>query len=348
MAAVDDKMAVCPLKHEVRIELWEKYIRAVVRTGQLKRYLTLYSPPLMDVKLFAEKGLIEFNADKKLYVGVVGATYDAKAYAAAQETLGGRLDLLLDVNINDLLDKPSKYPAKAKQLAEKFPFDAVNLDYTNSIFHESTKEDISEHLRALDALINRQNAADAKKFALMITTRSDLKFAEAFLADINARIDANIKTTPGFVEEFTRVFGCGNASDLAALARGKFLSIGLAKFVAAVLEDYGYRISSCDAHWLIRDAVKPVRELLHLAFLVERPPLPRALKKPTDAGRRKHHLESEIVRFVGKHFDGIASIKETSDFKLLNQKHGADIARLSALNFEVATPEPEPESDRPA
>lgn len=345
MAAVDDKMAVCPLKHEVRIALWEKYIRTVVGAGHLKRYLTLYSPPLMDVKLFAEKGLIVFDPEKQLYVGVVGATYDAKAYAAAQDTLGGRLDLLLDVNINHLLDKPSKYPVKAKQLYEKFPFDAVNLDYTNSIFHESTKEDISEHLGALDALINRQNAAGAKKFALMITTRSDLKFAEAFLADINARIDANIKTTPGFGDEFARVFKCESADALAAAAHGKFLSVGLAKFVAAVLGDHGYRISSCDAHWLIRDAVKPVRELLHLAFLVERPPVPRALKKPTDAGRR---LESEIVKFVGKHVDGIASIKETSDFKILYERHGAEIARLSTLNFEVATPEPEPEADRPA
>ena len=52
METVDEIMARCPLKHDVRDSLWVPYARKLCGTGSLAKYLTLYSPPMMDIKHF--------------------------------------------------------------------------------------------------------------------------------------------------------------------------------------------------------------------------------------------------------------------------------------------------------
>lgn len=83
MKEVNAKMAECPLKHEIRVNFWEPFIRKLGLPSI--RYLTLYSPPLIDVKYFALQGHIERKDGK--YVGAVGVTYDEEAYADASTEL---------------------------------------------------------------------------------------------------------------------------------------------------------------------------------------------------------------------------------------------------------------------
>jgi len=334
---VDAIMARCPLKHEIRRTLWEDYARRVAGSGYLKNYLTLYSPPLMDVKWFHEQGLLEYDGEK--FVGVVGATYDSKAFSSATGQLKGRPDVLLPVDIRHLLVRPSQYAAYAKQLEQHFPFQVINLDYTNSLFHEADEEDISYHLEGLEALFARQNKHNANKFSLLLTTRTH--FANKFLNDLGTRVDENIQNTPGFLKEFKTTFSCKTAAHLRKKHFDGFATVGLAKYVVQALCDHGYRIEDCDAFWLRRDAKKPIRDLLHMAFLVSRPPSPSAPSRLQEVGRRRFAYEKPVIKFVAKHRQRrIGKISESKDGKRLEQKHGDTIGRLAEINFEVPIPRP--------
>ena len=86
MKPVDSIMERCPLKHEIRVSFWGPFIRRLAKIPI--RYLTLYSPPLMDVKYFSQLGYI-LKGDK--YSNVVGVTNDKDAYAAANKELDKRL-----------------------------------------------------------------------------------------------------------------------------------------------------------------------------------------------------------------------------------------------------------------
>ena len=129
MKPVDAKMETCPLKHEIRASLWERYARAVVGTGRLKSYLTLYSPAMMDIKHFHRCGLLEF---RNVYQGVVAVTNDHDAYTEAITRGRGRPKLVIPADIDDLLMNSRRLsPTNRQRFRSQFPFQVVNLDYTN-------------------------------------------------------------------------------------------------------------------------------------------------------------------------------------------------------------------------
>src|SRR5207249_1282319 len=99
MKDVDRIMEECPLKHHIRVTFWARFISKL--PSRPVKYLTLYSPPIMDVKYFHSMGLLA--GDEEVYPDVVGITYDKKAFAAANERIGQRLSLLLYGDVNKLL-----------------------------------------------------------------------------------------------------------------------------------------------------------------------------------------------------------------------------------------------------
>ena len=160
--AVDDIMARCPLKHDIRDSLWVPFARRVAGAGSLSKYLTLYSPPMMDIKHFHRNRLLDY--DGETYRGVVAVTYDARHFAEAMKKSAGRPALLLPGDIDQLLtaeDTPD-----AERLRSEFPFQVINLDYTNCLFGQTNPRPISEHLQAIEEIIRLQYRTSHRYFYL--------------------------------------------------------------------------------------------------------------------------------------------------------------------------------------
>jgi len=332
----DHLMETCPLKHHIRRELWLRYIKLVVGDGKLTKYLTLYSPPMMDIKLFAKQKLVEHDGEK--YKGVVAVTYDDEAYDKAISTIPCRPEVLLVGDINTLITRASS----DKQLQEKFPFQVINLDYTNSLFSEHNSAPLSDPLRALDELARRQKATGQERYALFITTRAEEgQFAPHFLEDLKNRVDDNIKKNARFADVVHSIYKANKGSELLKSRYKEFVPIGLVKMVSNVLASYRFQVSHSDAVLLVRDSKRPTRWLLHLAFIAQAVPLERA-HTLRDYGRpAAEQLEQTIACFVEAiSTKGLLELKETTDTKTLNHKYVAEVKELAGQTFEIVPPEP--------
>ena len=252
MSDIDSLMEKCPLKQEIRATLWLRFLRKVADGKPLKSYLTLYSPPLMDVKWLVEKGLIEFSEGR--YVGAVGVALKAKAQKTAQTGLSGRLDLFLNGDINQLLEKAGVDKGEKKQLAERFPFQAINLDYCDPLFAAGVAGELSPHIKGIESLIRRQNDAGGNEFVLLITTRLEkICYSDRFLKELETRLAGNLTEVPGFRDAFVKQFSTDSSSSFAADNYEDFFIVALSKFLTKVLEANSYQGKSYSAYTLTRD-----------------------------------------------------------------------------------------------
>jgi hypothetical protein len=341
---VDDIMARCPLKHEVRDLLWVPYARKVCATGHLSKYLTLYSPPMMDIKHLHSNGLLRLDSES--YQGVVAVTYDSIHYAEAMTRSGGRPALLLSGDIDCLLTQEDR--ADAKRLRDEFPFQVINLDYTNSLFNSANRRPVSAHLEAIEEIVRLQHRSSCNEFALFLTTRSDQgdrhhrsQFTHEFLRDLSKRIDANLRENTEFAQSFRRHFGEARGKTLLAERYDSFVPLGIAKLVAGILAQHSYEIASADGRLLVRDGGKHVRSLLHLAFQVQAAVLPRASKLRALGRPRAFYFERTLAEFVDKIGNGsVTLLKESADRRRLQTKHGKRVRELAMQTLNLPVPEP--------
>jgi len=344
--AVDDIMARCPLKHDIRDSLWVPFARRVAGAGSLSKYLTLYSPPMMDIKHFHRNRLLDY--DGETYRGVVAVTYDARHFAEAMKKSAGRPALLLPGDIDQLLtaeDTPD-----AERLRSEFPFQVINLDYTNWLFGQANTRPISEHLEAIEEIIRLQHSKHRDEFVLFVTTRAERGrtasrnwFTRGFLQDLSDRINENLRGNPEFSRSFRRCFGNFGGTDLLAKDYKSFVPLGISKLVAGILARHSYEIEVADGRVLVRDQRRPVRWLLHLAFHIRSAILPRA-SRLRELGRPKDfYFERTLARFVDLVGNGrLLSLSETADGRRLRTKHGAYVRELAAQTLDLAIPEPRP------
>ncbi len=333
MADVDDLMQKCPLKHEIRVKFWAPFIRKLKRAPI--SYLTLYSPPLMDVKYFNHCGYIKAVNGK--YSDVVGVTVDKDAFADSNSSLDNRLELLLPGNINDLLNGKNK-STFAKQLESKFPFDVINLDYTDALHKYSIELELSPHFQAIETILKKQKTKD--KYTLFLTTYVDLNiYNENFLNDLKEILDDNIKNTVGFYEKFQAVCNCENATEFMKTNSNNFFVISLLKYILLFLKDYGYTLKEAGIKWIVRDAKEPTRSMLHLAFLIETfVPVPASGRKIV--GKRINKVEEESIKYIK---DVYSSIAESTDYDNLFERHSVQINDFNNRTFELDVPEPKSE-----
>src|SRR5579871_6905961 len=102
MPSLDEKMRTCPLKQDIRVTLWETFVRKIISPGQkITSYLTLYSPPMIDIKHFHDVGLLDINESK--FSGVVAVAISHKDYIEALSEVPVRPEVMVSGNINDLL-----------------------------------------------------------------------------------------------------------------------------------------------------------------------------------------------------------------------------------------------------
>ena len=336
MRPVDFKMETCCLKHEIRCALWERYARAVVgRRGTIRRYLTLFSPAMMDIKHFHRQGLITFTRGQ--YDGVVGITNDQGAYADAIGSGAGRPQLLIQADVNDLLVRPAQYPRFARAFRQMFPFDIINLDYCDSVFLKTDEQELSQHISALNTIIRRQRGAQCRAFAILVTTLAERgQVAAPFLLDLSTRIDANLANNPEFAKRFGQLFPSNTPARLRKADQQGFLRLGVPKFIANLVSDVGFEVIDSDTAYLFRRSGHCV---LHVAMLARMP--------PTDSlgslGRQTYR-ERNLTNYLDRWINGkLIDLKEAKDLPRLEEKHKAYVTELAAATFEVAVPEPQQE-----
>ena len=341
MGIKGEPWATCPLKQEIRVGLWEPFVRSLTGDRPLQNYLTLYSPSLMDVKHFADTGLIEFDEQKQMYRGVVGVTYNSGAYARAIKLGLGRPEVLLFGDINEILTQVEN--RRHKQLLEKFPFEAINLDYEDSIFSAGVSVPISKHLQALDKLFDMQHKKACEKFCLFFTTRAEqTQFAPGFLSDLEKHIDQNLLIAPSFGQAFHQTYGVNVAADLLGSSYDDFATLGLIKLIVSMLSDCDYEVTSCEAKWLNRNGKGGHIRLLHAAFMIQKSPvqIPQAATKVRQYGKRKleHHARHLLTYLNHRATNGLSILRESTHLDTLQAKHGGVIGRLLAKTYQLEVP----------
>jgi len=333
--------AKCPLKQEIRVSLWEPFVRSLTGGRPLQNYLTLYSPSLMDVKHFADTGLIEFDGQSQMYKGVVGVTYDDTSFAKAIELGLGRPEVLLPGDINKILTQ-LKNPHH-KQLVEKFPFEAINLDYEDSIFSGSKPFPVPEHLEALDKLFDIQDKKACQKFCLFFTTRAEQsQFPPKVVSDLEQIIDQNLLISATFNQAFNQTYSVNTGADLLNSNYDDFATFGVIKLIVSMLSDRDYEITNCSVSWLNRDVKGGGARLLHTAFIIEK----STVQSPTSAarvrqyGRRKlrSHASHLLLYLNSRATNGLTVLKESTHQIAMQAKHGNNITRLLSTTYQLEVP----------
>jgi hypothetical protein len=333
--------ASCPLKQEIRACLWEPFIRELIGGRTLESYLTLYSPSLMDVKYFTDAGLIGFDTQKGMYKGVIGVSYDKQAYAKAIELGIGRPELLLTGDINDILTDVKK--PTYKQLLDKSPFEVINLDYEDSIFHGSVTYSVSKHIEALDNLFLIQNKKACPKYCLFFTTRAEqAQLAAKFISELEQIIDQNILLSSGFGQSFNKTYGVNNAVDLLSQNYDDFTTLGLLKLITSILSDLDYEVTKCAATWLNRDGKGGSVRLLHLAFIIEKSkmqnPPPATIVRQYGKRKLGYHARHLLQYLDARATNGLSILKESANIGAMQAKHGDTIKTLLSKTYQLKVP----------
>lgn len=340
MNNIEEIMATCPLKHDIRERLWEKYVSKLGKRPI--KYLTLYCPPLMDVKHFCKKGYVVLKDG--VYKGVVGVTDESlRGYSQTISEGEGRLELLKDgALIHELLER------NEKDLIEKFAFDVINLDYCNHIYgtaDKQYKQYISNNLQDVISIIEMQHKKNAGEFVLFITTRTDRSrigrgFASSFTRDLRHRIDLNVNSNSNFENGYRRIFGSKSWSEICNTKFKDFITVGIVKLVSMQLAKRKFTIANCDTFWLHRDTGSFPEDFLHVALLV------RKGNRVKYSGSIKHlyqigttaYLEGGAAIILDKIINSkIVVLKVSNDKVRLQGKYGRYIESLRE-NFELKIP----------
>jgi hypothetical protein len=201
---------------------------------------------------------------------------------------------------------------------------------------------ISKHIQALDKLFDIQQKKDCQKFCLFCTTRAEHgQLKASFLSELGGHINQNLLIAQSFGEAFNQTYGVNAAEDLLGSSYDDFATLGLIKLIVSMLSDRDYEATNCSAYWLNRDRSGGAR-LLHTAFIIEKStvqsPAPAAILK--QYGRRKlgYHARHLLLYLKSRVTNGLAVLKESTDGKALQAKHGGNIARLLATTYQLKVP----------
>ena len=232
-----------PKKHYVRLNGWlpvfERYRKL---TSNRVRYLTLCAKEAIDVRYFAQKGVLVRNEERNEYPFLTFVESDEEDYAIIAETLGrtmlGVHAKLEDVLLNDTHDQH-------RDLLESFPYDIINLDFCGEIMPKK-EHPYSETVRTIEAIVDAQKRADAiRPWNLFVTFRTHrVQHSEEANDQLREIIEANLADAAA-VSAYTPRPAPG---DLMQSNYPEFLRLGIAKYLARTAETHGYEMT-LDSTW---------------------------------------------------------------------------------------------------
>lgn len=244
-------------KHFVRVNGWLPILRVHARrTGSQVKYLTLCAKEAIDVRYFANEGLIPRNREANEYPTLTFVESDEEDYAIIAETLG-RVRLAIRGRIETvLLDRTH---ASHGELVESFPHDVINLDFCGDVVPPNDHP-YSTTLRCIDKTIQLEAESQADTWHLFVTFRAQ-----------------GGRGNPEAVAELTQVISDNLSDDTCRAAYGgrplpaqlqvdtfhEFLRLGVAKFIAHRASHWGYAVV-IESSWVYgrRDATYHIVKLV--------------------------------------------------------------------------------------
>lgn len=289
-------------KHLVRVDGWlPAFARHSNARGSHVRYLTLCAKEAIDVRYFAQRGLLARNDAKNEYPSLTFIEADEEDYAVIAETLG-RVRLGVRARLEDvLLDR--QHPSHA-DLAATFPHEVVNLDFCGDIIPRGDHP-YGETLRCIDKVLELQ--ADAAAGWHMFITFRALRTRTNDEANVQLQeiIDGNL-ARGDFREAYV---GRPLPAILVETAYPEFLRVSISKFLAHAGRNRGYAVE-IESSW-----VYSRREgAYHIVKLVAalRPLRPRnSLPNPYQEGLQYDQAVAAIFRSQPRDVD--QEIQERED-----------------------------------
>lgn len=223
-------------KHYVRLNGWLPVFQRYSRLrpeGPL--YLTLCAKYAIDIRYFRLKGFLPYDEEQKIYPTVTFIEKDPQDYAIIAESLG-TTRMAIKGDLEDILVYPAKNHEEAEKLRTSFPYDIINLDFTGQVARADDPP-YSDTIRAVERIIELQNAADASEWHMFLTFRACLQTsnheADRELSDI---IEGNLQNA-----EARRAYGARpTPRELSQQQYEEFIRIGITKFLAHSALRSGY------------------------------------------------------------------------------------------------------------
>jgi hypothetical protein len=213
-------------KHYVRVNGWLPVVSSYKReTRGRVRYLTLCGKEAIDVRYFAQKGVLQRNDSMNEYPDLTFIEADDEDYAIIAETLG-RVRLSLRARLEDALLNPNHI--SHKDLVSSFPYHVLNLDFCGSIVPKDDHP-FSETLQCIDKVVELQAGAGAMRWHLFLTFRAQRSRAnEEANNQLCAIVNGNLDQA-----EARQAYGDRPPPNgLLENAYPEFLRLSIAKFLA--------------------------------------------------------------------------------------------------------------------
>jgi hypothetical protein len=230
-------------KHFVRVNGWLPAFQhhAHETHGQV-RYFTLCAKEAIDVRYFAQKGVLSRNPEANLYPSLTFVEADEEDYAIIAETLG-RTRLAIRARLEETLLNHA-HPSH-DELRASFPYHIINLDFCGDIVPKGDHP-YSETIQCLDKVVELQRLAGAGPWHLFLTFRAQRTQAND---DANAQLRDMVEGN--FNRDALRQ-AYGNRpipKDLLRDAYPEFLRISIAKYLAHTAKNHGY-VANVESSWV--------------------------------------------------------------------------------------------------
>jgi hypothetical protein len=230
-------------KHYVRVKGWlPAFVTHSDATRGEVRYLTLCAKEAIDVRYFAQKGMLRRNLEANEYPLLTFVESNDEDYAIIAETLG-RVRLAVHAPLEDaLLDQG--HPSHA-DLKSSFPYHILNLDFCGAIIPQGDHP-YGKTLRCIDKVIELQAASGAEEWHLFLTFRAQRTQTNE---EANAQLREIIEGNLGREELRQAYAGRPAPPELLDRAYPEFLRISIAKYVAYSATNCGYA-AEIESSWV--------------------------------------------------------------------------------------------------
>ena len=212
-------------KHHVRARGWLPAFQECRDEYGDIRYLTLCAKEAIDVRYFAQKGLLSRNREQNEYPFVTFVESDAEDYAFLAESLG-KVRLAVHATLEDaLLNQGNPF---YQDLAGSFPYHIVNLDFCGQIV-PPRDHPYSETMRAIERVVELQSQSDLDHWYLFLTFSAQEQHANQ---EANGQLE-DIVSGNLAREDFRASYGRRPApGELRQRMYPEFLRLGVGKFLA--------------------------------------------------------------------------------------------------------------------
>lgn len=262
-------------KHYVRVKGWLPAFRTYSEaTGGHVRYLTFCAKEAIDVRYFAQKGVLVRNAVANYYPSLTFVESDEEDYAIIAETLG-RVRLAVHADFEKVLLDPG-HP-RHQDLVVSFPYHVINLDFGGHIVPRK-KHPYNETIRCIERIVDLQAGAQAPAWHLFLTFRAQRAHANE---EANGQLREIVEGNLG-QDEFRRAYGGRPVPNrLLDESYPEFLRVSIGKFLAGRARNRGYALN-VESSWVYSrqgGAYHIVKLVAGLALLAPARDLPNAQRE---------------------------------------------------------------------